>query len=66
MHRVAIGAIEEYYPDGSPADGSKPSRALKAASMVETEAHALALSQPLGPGRDSELKEILAELFSGL
>ena len=42
------------------------SRALKAASMVETEAHALALSQPLGLGRDPELNEILGELFSGL
>jgi putative ATP-dependent endonuclease of OLD family len=63
---LSKGAIEEYYPDGCPADGSKPSRALKAASMVKTEAHALALSQPLGPGRDPELKEILAELFSGL
>jgi putative ATP-dependent endonuclease of the OLD family len=63
---LSKGAIEEYYPDGCPADGSKPSRALKAASMIETEAHALALSQPLGPGRQPELKEIFAELFSGL
>lgn len=63
---LSKGAIEEYYPDGCPADGSKPGRALKAASMIETEAHALALSQPLGPGRSPELKEILAELFSGL
>jgi hypothetical protein len=34
--------------------------------MVETEAQALALSQPLGLGRDPELNEILGELFSGL
>lgn len=63
---LSKGAIEEYYPEGCPADGSKPSRALKAASMVETEAHAAALSQPLGPGRSPELQQILAELFSGL
>jgi putative ATP-dependent endonuclease of OLD family len=63
---LSKGAIEEYYPDGCPADGSKPSRALKAALMVETEAHALALSRPLGANRPPELKEILAELFSGL
>ena len=63
---LSKGAIEEYYPEGCPADGSKPSRALKAATMIETEAHAAALSQPLAPGRSPELKEILAELFAGL
>ncbi|MBH5373369.1 AAA family ATPase [Bradyrhizobium glycinis] len=63
---LSKGPIEEYYPDNCPADGSKPSRALKAASMVETEAQALALSEPLAANRPPELKEILAELFSGL
>jgi putative ATP-dependent endonuclease of OLD family len=63
---LSKGAIEEYYPDDCPADGSKPSQALKAASMIETEAHALALSGPLGPNRQPEFKEILVALFSGL
>ncbi|WP_442754259.1 ATP-dependent nuclease [Methylocystis sp. JAN1] len=60
------GAIEDYYPDGAPRSGPKPSRAMVAASLVLDSATASALSLPLAPGRPSELHQICDALFRGL
>ena len=62
---LAKGAIEDYYPDGAPRNGSKPERALMAVSLVTDLAGARALSQPLAAGREPELIEICRELFQG-
>lgn len=63
---LSRGAIEEYYPDGVPAGGSKPDRALRAAALVTTAEQASALSLPLAQGRAAELVEIVQEVFRGL
>lgn len=63
---LSRGAIEDYYPTGTPASDSKPERALKAAALVTNGVEAAALSQPLSDGRQPELKEILSALFDGL
>lgn len=60
---LARGAIEDYYPAGSPAAGAKPDRALVACSLLSTQHAALALSEPLVPDRRTELEEILEELI---
>jgi putative ATP-dependent endonuclease of the OLD family len=61
---LARGAIEDYYPEGAPASGAKPDRALTACSLVQNLADAQTLSSPLGPARRTELQEIFEELFA--
>lgn len=63
---LSRGAIEDYYPDGTPTSGPKPERALAAASLLQTQSQMDALSRPLVDGRQSELEEIFQEIFRGL
>lgn len=60
---LSAGAIEDYYPRGTPEVGPKPERALAAARRVQSREDALSLSRPLGAGRSPELVEIFEELF---
>lgn len=60
---LARGAIEDYYPTTVAQGGSKPDRALEACSTVTTREHAVALAEPLAPGRVSELEEVFRCLF---
>jgi predicted ATP-dependent endonuclease of OLD family len=62
---LSKGAIESYYPPGVPTSDSKPERALRAAALIKSESHAIALSTPLATNRPPELKEILAAIFDG-
>ncbi len=61
---LSLGAIEDYYPETVEASGSKPQRALDAATAVQTREQALALSRALDVGRRTELEEVFAALFS--
>jgi hypothetical protein len=63
---LSKGAIEDYYPPGCPESEPKPTRALIAALKVKDKADATALSSPLAQGRETELFEVLAQLFDGL
>lgn len=63
---VSKGAIEDYYPQPTPASGPKAERALGAARLVDSKECGLALSQPLVAGRPPELVEVFEELFRGL
>ncbi len=63
---LSKGAIEEYYPVGMSAGGSKPDRSLRAASLVTCAEEAAALSVALADGRPVELVEVMQELFRGL
>lgn len=63
---LSAGAIEDYYPIGSPEVGPKPVRALAAARLVVDRETAVGLSKPLGAGRSPELVEVLDRLFSDL
>lgn len=60
------GAIEDYYPRGTPSAGPKPERALAATALVDSPAVARNLSQPIADGREPELVEICDILFSQL
>lgn len=63
---LSKGAIEDYYPTGSPSSGAKPERAMAAAALVVDQQIAMGVSVPLGNQRDTELMEICAQLFSNL
>jgi putative ATP-dependent endonuclease of the OLD family len=63
---LSRGAIEEYYPEGVPAGGAKPDRALQAAALLTTADEALVVSAPLAHGRAAELVEVVQEIFRGL
>jgi putative ATP-dependent endonuclease of OLD family len=63
---LSAGAIEDYYPSGTPEAGPKPERALEATRRVLDRETAMGLSKPLGPGRPPELVEVLEHLFSDL
>ena len=63
---LSAGAIEDYYPEGTPEGGAKPERALAAARLVQDRETAMSLSRPLGPERSPELVEIFECLFSGM
>lgn len=63
---LSKGAIEDYYPEGTPDSGPKPERALAAARLVQSRETALSVSKPLAAGRSPELVEIFQELFRGL
>jgi len=63
---LSKGAIEDYYPEGTPDTGPKPERALAAARLVQDRETALSVSKPLAAGRSPELVEIFQELFRGL
>jgi putative ATP-dependent endonuclease of the OLD family len=60
---LSRGAIEDYYPAGTPPSGSKPERALAACKLVQDTPSASAVSTPLAAGRQSELHDIFSELF---
>ncbi|ARO88281.1 ATP-dependent endonuclease [Nitrosospira lacus] len=60
------GAIEDYYPNTVPKKGTKPERAILAASLIKTKADVLGLSMPLANGRSPELVEIFEHIFQGL
>lgn len=62
---LSKGSIEDYYPGGV-GGGPKPDRALRATLGVRDQRQAAALSEPLGPGRATELEEVFSELFRGL
>lgn len=63
---LSAGAIEDYYPSGTPEVGPKPERALAAARLVVDKGTAMALSRPLAAGRMPELVEMFERLFSDL
>ena len=48
---LSKGAIEDYYPAGTPDSGPKPERALAAARLVQSRETALSVSKPLAAGR---------------
>ena len=48
---LSKGAIEDYYPEGTPDSGPKPERALAAARLVQSRETALSVSKPLTAGR---------------
>ena len=60
---LSRGAIEDYYPHGTPTSGSKPERALEACRLVVDQPTAEALSEPLEPSREPELIEIFHALM---
>lgn len=60
------GAIEDYYPRNTPADGPKPDRALAAINLVTNRNDAMGLSLPLGENRQPELFEVFSELFRAI
>jgi putative ATP-dependent endonuclease of OLD family len=62
---LSRGAIEDYYPAGTPPTGSKPERALAACKLVQDATTAIAVSTPLAAGRQGELHDIFSELFRG-
>lgn len=66
IHVLSCGAIEDYYPDGTPQSAPKPERALAACGLVTTREQAMALSTSLVDGADPELMVICRELFAGL
>lgn len=61
---LSKGAIEDYYPAGTPNTGPKPDRALAALGRVLDGDMARNLSTPIAAGREPELLEICANLFS--
>lgn len=63
---LSKGAIEDYYPQPTPASGLKHERAFGAACRVDSKECALAYSQPLVAGRPPELVEVFEELFQDL
>ncbi|MCA8891102.1 MAG: ATP-dependent endonuclease [Hyphomonas sp.] len=63
---LSNGAIEDYYPAGTPANGAKPERAMAAVALVRDNDGARNLSSSLDDGREPELVEICAELFREL
>ncbi|MDR6956004.1 hypothetical protein J2X65_005397 [Ancylobacter sp. 3268] len=60
---LSKGAIEDYYPDGTPGNCSKPEKALGACGLVTDAVIATGLSASLAAGRDVELTEIFTEIF---
>lgn len=66
IHVLSRGAIEDYYPEGTPQSAPKPERALAACGLVTTREQAMALSTSLVDGADPELMVICRELFAGL
>lgn len=60
---LSRGAIEDYYPAGAE-NGQKPQRALAAIGLMNSREDVAAVSTPLGEGRNCELTEVFAELFS--
>ena len=63
---LSRGAIESYYPAGTPEGDSKPETALRALELVPDRNTALGLSTPLADGRDPEIVEICSNLFADL
>lgn len=66
QHGICVlsrGAIEDYYPEGASISGPKPTRAIEACDLIQNAGDATALSDPLEPGRDPELTEILQKIF---
>lgn len=63
---LSQGAIEDYYPIGTPTSGPKPERALAAAALLQTPLQIAPLSRSFGDGRPSELEEIFQEIFREL
>ena len=63
---LSRGAIEDYYPVGTPTSGPKPERALAAAALLQTPLQIAPLSRSFGGGRPSELEEIFQEIFREL
>jgi len=63
IYVLSKGAIEEYYPVEVALNSSKPERALKVIEHVTSREMALALSQPLDEGRDTEFEEIFSSIF---
>ncbi|MEZ5898514.1 MAG: AAA family ATPase [Hyphomicrobiaceae bacterium] len=66
IHVLSRGAIEDYYPEGTPTSTAKPERALAACGRVATREQAIGLSTPLGDGGDPELVVICGSLFEGI
>jgi len=66
VHILSRGAIEDYYPDGTLASGSKPDRALDACRRTTTVDQARALSDPLGENDETEIAVICSDLFARL
>ena len=60
---LSRGAIEDYYPAGTPSSGAKPERALAACKLVLDNAAARQLCPPLALGRSCELTELFTEIF---
>lgn len=63
---LSKGAIEDYYPEGTPENCSKPEKALGACGLVTDIDIATGLSAPLAAGRDVELTEMFREMFTGM
>lgn len=63
---LSKGAIESYYPAGTPSNGPKPDRALAALGLVLDGAAAGNLSTPIAAERETELIEICANLFADM
>ena len=66
VHVLARGAIEDYYPENAPSNGSKPERALAACGLVTSRDAAIELSTALTDGADPELAVVCRNLFAGL
>lgn len=60
---LSKGAIEDYYPEGTPENCSKPEKALGACRLVTGLDIATGLSTPLALGREVELLEMFREMF---
>jgi energy-coupling factor transporter ATP-binding protein EcfA2 len=60
---LSKGAIEDYYPESTPGNCSKPEKALGACELVTDAVIATGLSASLAAGREVELAEIFTEIF---